>query len=107
MLKLFLAIIFIFFGKSLTESLPFGCLTAFKLAALKAHNAYREIHSAPNLKLDESNFSAQKYAQLLAETNVLKHRIDTGENLFAKFTTVSFNVEMCASNYSIVIIFWQ
>ena len=80
-----------------------SCVNAFKLAATEAHNIYRSMHGVPALSLDQNNQNAQKYAQLLADKNMFKHspnRIDTGENLFVKFTTEPLtSTQMCARKY--------
>jgi uncharacterized protein YkwD len=54
---------------------------------LKEHNAYRAMHCAPPLELDdELNRSAQKYAEHLAKTNRFEHSDldELGENLFLR-----------------------
>ena len=94
-----LIFILFFFSQYSAENLPSSCLNSFKIAALKAHNFYREKHNVAPLILDDSG-DAQKYAEKLASKNQgLKHssnRINIGENLFAKFTTAKLNLEFCS-----------
>lgn len=62
----------------------------FQKQVLDAHNTYRSRHCALPLTLDDDiSHSAQKYAEHLAKTNILKHSdlSDFGENIFEVAST--------------------
>jgi hypothetical protein len=52
------------------QTLPSGCLNAFRIAALHYHNMYRQMHSVPDLIEDSNlNTQAQNWANSLAATS--------------------------------------
>ena len=52
------------------QTLPNGCLNAFRIAALHWHNMYRQMHSVPDLIEDSNlNTQAQNWANSLAATS--------------------------------------
>ena len=63
-------------------------LGSFAESGLKAHNKYRKVHGAPEMKLDEKmTRSAEEYAKKIARMGRLQHsssseRSGNGENLF-------------------------
>ena len=85
--------------KTNNAALPTGCLDAFRVSSLKAHNAYRTQHGVVSLIEDALvDASAQSYADQLAATNVYEHsknRDNTGENLYGNFTASSLTLNMC------------
>ena len=75
-------------------------LTRFQRDGLKRHNYYRKHHQVGPMYLTAKlNEYSQKYAETLAEQNVMKHSTDdqldkiygdwTGENLYTYWTSVS------------------
>ncbi len=63
-------------------SLPIGCQTAFRNAAVLAHNTLRARHGSPDLKANANiDASALKWSNYLAANDVFKHS-GPGENLF-------------------------
>ncbi|XP_022090873.1 Golgi-associated plant pathogenesis-related protein 1-like [Acanthaster planci] len=64
---------------------PSGYRSKFKRDAVKAHNRYRSMHGAPNIKLN-GNISkyAQEWANKLAKEGQLQHRSEHkyGENIY-------------------------
>lgn len=72
------------------QTLPAGCLDAFRAAALTAHNQFRALCGAP--ALTESTTiaaSAQAWATQMATTNVFAHSGSQlyGENLYGQFSS--------------------
>ena len=63
-----------------------GSPGSFSERGLKAHNMFRKIHSAPEMKLDEKmSKEAEDYAKKLADMGTLQHAdTDYGENLAMK-----------------------
>lgn len=59
-------------------------MSNFKNDALKAHNSYRKIHGAPQLKLSNKlTRNAQNWANQLAKKGYLQHenQNEEGENI--------------------------
>ena len=59
---------------------------------LYAHNAYRALHCAPSLVLDETlNQEAQAYAETMARSHIYAHNDESphGQNLLMASTTSS------------------
>jgi len=83
-------------------SLPSGCLEAFRNAALSAHNDFRLRHSAEYLNADLNlDNSALNSATTMSITNDFAHTpdlVNTGENIYASYTTRSPSVSQCARN---------
>lgn len=86
--------------KTIRAALPTGCLDAFRVASLKAQNNLRYQHGSLALQEDvKIDASAQLYADQLATTNIYEHsknRDNTGENIFANFTTSQLTLSMCS-----------
>ena len=82
--------------------LPTGCLDAFRYSALQAHNDFRLKHSVGFINEDFNlDSSAQKSASNMAITNIFSHTSNlnnTGENIFAYYTTLSPSLTQCARN---------
>ena len=100
-------LIIILFGTlKVNGKLPTGCLDAFRNAALQAHNDYRLKHSVGFLTKDLSvDDSALKSATNMAVTNDFSHTpnlVNTGENIFAFYTTSSPTLSQCARNEKIL-----
>ena len=79
---------------SAQQSLPTGCLDAFRTAALTAHNQYRALCGVPSLtESDTIDSSAQAWATQMATTNVFAHSGNSlyGESLYGQFTSGSLN----------------
>jgi uncharacterized protein YkwD len=98
----FLIIVLLFVSFKVDASLPSGCLEAFRNAALQAHNDYRLRHSAGYLNTDLNlDDSALNSATTMSITNDFAHTpdlVNTGENIFASYTTKSPSVSQCARN---------
>ena len=89
-------------GKSEKEiKLSNACLDEFRKASLDKHNELRKKHNALSLLHDNKiDITAQKYANVLANTNNFVHsenRGNIGENLYAKFSTDDMTLEDCKS----------
>ena len=77
---------------------------------LKAHNMFRKIHGAPDMKLDEEmTKSAEEYAKKLAKMGTLQHsssdeRSGNGENLAMKCSSLKgdeMSAEEATKNWSV------
>eukprot|EP00795_Rhopilema_esculentum_P001836 gene1836-16326_t len=73
-------------GKGGDSSGGNGSPGSFSERGLKAHNMFRKIHGAPEMKLDEKmSKEAEEYAKKLADMGTLQHaNTDYGENLAMK-----------------------
>jgi uncharacterized protein YkwD len=86
---------------SAQQSLPTGCLDAFRTAAFAAHNQYRALCGVPSLaESDTIGSSAQAWATQMATTNVFAHSGNSlyGENLYVQFSSSALsNVSACST----------
>ena len=82
----------------------------FAQNALKAHNKFRKVHGAPEMKLDEQmSKSAEEYAKKIAQMGTLKHsssdeRSGNGENLAMKCSSREedeMSAEEATKNWSV------
>ena len=98
----FLFIVLLFVSFKADASLPSGCLEAFRNAALQSSNDYRLRHSAGYLNTDLNlDSSALNSATNMSITNDFAHTpdlVNTGENIYASYTTRSPSVSQCARN---------
>ena len=83
---------------------------SFAERGLKAHNKFRKVHGAPDMKLDEEmTKSAEKYAKKLADMGTLQHsssseRSGNGENLAMKCSSREedkMSAEEATKNWSV------
>jgi len=81
------------------QTLPTGCLDAFRAASLSAHNQYRSLCGVS--PLSESSLidaSAQNYSTKMATTNLFQHSGNSlyGENLYEQLTSQALTVSLCS-----------
>ena len=82
---------------------------SFEEASLRAHNVFRKIHNAPNMKLDSvMSAEAAKYAEVIAQKGSLKHSsTEDGENLSMGCTSgkKQMSAEEATKNWYILFVF--
>ena len=87
-----------------SQSLPSGCQTSFRNAALIAHNNLRARHGSPVLKVNANiDASALKWSNYLAANDVFQHS-GPGENLYMVYGVSISSSSQCASKKKLLII---